>query len=64
MQSGNAGDFWCIQEDIAVPDMETRPREADREVGWAEGDARRILNLTDGSEKPLVSGTQWSSRPR
>ena len=54
MQSGNAGDFWCIQEDIAVPDMETRrPRKGDQKWGGAEGDARRILNLTDDSEKPL-----------
>ena len=54
MQSGNAGDFWCIQEDISVPDMETRrPRKPNEKWGGAEGDARRILNLTDGSEKPL-----------
>jgi len=54
MNSGDAGDFWCIQEDIKVPDMETRrPRKADQKWGGAEGDARRILNLTDGSEKPL-----------
>jgi len=54
MQSGNAGDFWCIQEDIAVPDMEARrPRKPTEKWGGAEGDARRILNLTDGSEKPL-----------
>ena len=54
MQSGDAGDFWCIQEDIEVPDMETRrPRKDQQKWGGAEGDARRILNLTDGSEKPL-----------
>jgi hypothetical protein len=54
MMSGDAGDFWCIQEDIQVADMETRrPREDGQEWGGAEGDARRILNLTDGSEKPL-----------
>jgi len=54
MMSGNAGDFWCIQEDIKVPDMETRrPRKPNEKWGGAEGDARRILNLTDGSEKPL-----------
>lgn len=54
MQSGNAGDFWCIQEDIAVPDMETRrPRKPTEVWGGAEGNARRILNLTDDSEKPL-----------
>jgi hypothetical protein len=54
MMSGDAGDFWCIQEDIKVPDMEKRrPRKATEKWGGAEGDARRILNLTDGSEKPL-----------
>jgi 3-keto-disaccharide hydrolase len=54
MNSGDAGDFWVIQEDIEVPDMEKRrPREPGQKWGGAEGDARRILNLTDGSEKPL-----------
>jgi hypothetical protein len=54
MQSGDAGDFWCIQENIEVPDMEKRRPRKDGEMwGGAEGDARRILNLTDGSEKPL-----------
>ena len=54
MQSGDAGDFWVIQEDIEVPDMEKRrPRKEGEKWGGAEGDARRILNLTDGSEKPL-----------
>jgi 3-keto-disaccharide hydrolase len=49
----NAGDFWCIQENIEVPDMETRrPRTPGQKWGGSEGDARRILNLTDGSEKP------------
>ncbi len=59
MMSGDAGDFWCIQEDIKVPDMEKRrPRKANEKWGGAEGDARRILNLTDGSEKPLG---QWNT---
>jgi len=54
MMSGDAGDFWCIQEDVKVPDMEKRrPRKPTEKWGGAEGDARRILNLTDGSEKPL-----------
>ncbi len=53
MFSGNAGDFWCIAENIEVPDMETRrPREEGQEWGGQEGDARRILNLTDDSENP------------
>lgn len=59
MNSGDAGDFWCIQENIEVPDMEKRrPRKAGEKWGGAEGDARRILNLTDGSEKPLG---QWNT---
>jgi len=51
MHHTNAGDFWCIGEDIVVPDMEKRrgPRDT---WGTTEGKARRILNLTDGSEKP------------
>jgi hypothetical protein len=54
MFSGNAGDFWCIAENIEVPDMETRrPREEGQEWGGQEGDARRIFNLTDGSENPV-----------
>jgi len=49
MHSGNAGDFWCIGEDITVPDMEARRGPRDR---WGvDGDrARRIKNLTDDSE--------------
>ncbi|QIA08468.1 3-keto-disaccharide hydrolase [Draconibacterium halophilum] len=52
MQSGDAGDFWCIVEDITVPNMIERrgPKES---WGITEGKKRRILNLTDGSENPL-----------
>lgn len=52
MQSGNAGDFWCIVEDIAVPDMETRRGPRDN-WGITEGKSRRIVNLTDDSENPV-----------
>ena len=52
MEHGNAGDFWCILEDIRVPDMERR-RGPPAEWGTTEGKARRIRNLTDDSEKPL-----------
>jgi len=52
MMHENAGDFWCIVEDISVPDMETR-RGPKEKWGIVEGKARRIKNLTDGSEKPL-----------
>lgn len=52
MMHQNAGDFWCIQEDIAVPDMEKR--RGPKEKWGVNGDKlRRIPNLTDGSEKPL-----------
>ena len=52
MDHGNAGDFWCIAEDIQVPDMEKR-RGPKKEWGTTEGKKRRIINLNDGSEKPL-----------
>ncbi|HMG93631.1 MAG TPA: DUF1080 domain-containing protein [Chryseolinea sp.] len=52
MMHENAGDFWCIVEDITVPDMEKR-RGPKNEWGITEGKQRRILNLTDGSEKPV-----------
>lgn len=50
MNSGHAGDFWCIVEDITVPDMVKR-RGPEETWGITEGKARRILNLTDDSEK-------------
>jgi hypothetical protein len=55
MFSGNAGDFWCIQENIEVPDMEKRrpKKNPEQNFGGGEKDARRILNLTDNSEKPV-----------
>ena len=54
MNHSHAGDFWCIHENIEVPDMEARrPRKEGQKYGGFEGDARRILNLTDTSEKPL-----------
>lgn len=52
MMHQNAGDFWCIGEDITVPDMEKR-RGPKKDWGVTEGKGRRIINLTDGSEKPL-----------
>jgi hypothetical protein len=50
MMHENAGDFWCIVEDINVPDMEKR-RGPKENWGITEGKERRIKNLTDGSEK-------------
>lgn len=52
MMHGEAGDFWCIVEDIKVPDMVKR-RGPQENWGITEGKGRRILNLTDNSEKPL-----------
>ncbi len=51
MNHGHAGDFWCIVEDITVPDMVAR-RGPQETWGITEGKARRILNLTDDSENP------------
>jgi hypothetical protein len=57
MLSGNAGDFWCIGEDITVPDMEKR--RGPKEKWGVDGDKnRRIVNLTDNSEKPAG---QWNT---
>jgi hypothetical protein len=52
MEHRNAGDFWCILEDIHVPDMESR-RGPPAQWGTTEGKARRIRNLTEDSEKPV-----------
>ena len=52
MMHENAGDFWCIVEDIKVHDMETR-RGPNENWGITEGKERRVKNLTDNSEKPL-----------
>lgn len=57
MNSGQAGDFWCIVEDITVPDMVKR-RGPQETWGVTEGKARRILNLTDDSEK---KPGEWNS---
>ncbi|WP_442481739.1 3-keto-disaccharide hydrolase [Aeoliella sp. SH292] len=52
MMHENAGDFWCIGEDIEVENMVER--RGPKETWGVDGDKnRRILNLTDGSEKPL-----------
>lgn len=50
LHAGNAGDFWCIGEDISVPDMEQR--RGPPETWGVDGDkARRILNLNDEAER-------------
>ena len=57
MNHEHAGDFWCIVEDISVPDMVKR-RGPKEKWGITEGKARRIFNLTDGSENPVG---QWNT---
>ena len=57
MMHQNAGDFWCIQENITVPDMEKR-RGPKAKWGVNGDKLRRIPNLTDNSEKPLG---QWNA---
>lgn len=57
MESGNGGDFWCIVEDILVPDM-VRRRGPRAEWGIIEGKGRRIRHLVDGVEKPLGEWNQ------
>ncbi len=57
MMHENAGDFWCIVEDITVDNMPERRGPKD-EWGITEGKKRRILNLTDGSENPVG---EWNS---
>jgi len=57
MESRNAGDFWCICEDITVPDMEER-RGPKENWGVDGNKLRRIKNLTDGSEKPVGEWNQ------
>lgn len=57
MMHQNAGDFWCIVEDVTVPEMEKR-RGPKEEWGITEGKGRRIINLTDDSEKTLG---EWNS---
>ena len=57
MMHENAGDFWCIVEDIKTDNMIDR-RGPEENWGIIEGKERRIKNLTDGSEKPLG---EWNS---
>jgi hypothetical protein len=57
MMHANAGDFWCIVENIKVHDMEKR-RGPKENWGITEGKERCIKNLTDNSEKPLG---EWNS---
>lgn len=57
LMTKNAGDFWCIHEDIEVPDMERR-RGPKEKWGSVDGKERRVPNLTDNSEKPVGEWNQ------
>ena len=57
MMHDNAGDFWCIVQDITADDMVER-RGPKAEWGIDGKKKRRIKNLTDGSENPLG---EWNS---
>src|SRR5690606_12941880 len=52
MMHENAGDFWCILEDVEVPNMDSR-RGPKENWGITEGKERRIKKLTGNSENPL-----------
>lgn len=48
----NAGDFWCIEQDITVPDMEQR--RGDKSLWGVNGDKlRKIERLVQDVEKPV-----------
>ncbi|MNL17422.1 hypothetical protein D3C87_1385150 [compost metagenome] len=52
MQHNSAGDFWCIEEDITVPDMEVR-RGLKENWGVNGNKLRRIKRLKDSVEHPV-----------
>jgi hypothetical protein len=56
MESGNAGDFWCIVEDVAVPNMVAR-RGPKPTWGITEGAARRVKRVGRSAERPVG---QWN----
>ncbi len=58
LQSGSAGDFWCIGENIQVENMAERRDGDPSNWGGQQGQERHIRNLTDDSEKPLG---QWNT---
>lgn len=52
MENTMAGDFWCIQENITVPDMEKR-RGPKENWGVNGNKLRRIRRLAPDVEKPV-----------
>jgi hypothetical protein len=57
MEYENARDFWSILMDISTDNLEDC-RGSKSEWGISEGKKYRILNLTNGLEKPLG---EWNS---
>ncbi len=58
MMHGHGGDFWVIEEDIEVPEMEKRrPLREGQKYGGGLNDARNITKLVD-AEKPLGEWNQ------
>lgn len=53
LQHRQAGDFWCIHENISVPNMAERRNGPPENYGGKKGQSRHIRNLTDGSENEL-----------
>lgn len=53
LQHKQAGDFWCIHENISVPNMAKRRNGPPENYGGKMGQSRHIRNLTDGSENDL-----------
>ena len=58
LQHKQAGDFWCIHENISTPDMDKRRGPDPSKYGGKKGQKRHIKNLTDGSENELG---QWNT---
>jgi len=58
MQSGDAGDFWCIGEDIEVPDM--LARRGPREQWGVDGDKLRRIRKVARSEKSENPLGEWN----
>ena len=50
MKHENAGDFWCFQEDIEVPDMETR--RGPKENWGSTADKQRNIPKLTNAENP------------
>lgn len=58
LQHKQAGDFWCIHENISVPNMAERRKGPPENYGGKKGQSRHIKNLTDASENKLG---QWNT---